>query len=247
MTSHDENTPFPNEYQEAFVEAAIREMRRVLEDPEEDPEEHAAELAAIIGFADDGQVEAAMRFGQIPLYLRGQQDPPPQLTPDGHLMFTASFHVNPSLLTLRFDNQAHASLWLQKTEEGNLLPVPLTAEQQDTLNSYATATAFQLTGLANGELLQYDAHGMGETASSAELLDEIDELSERLAILATALHIRARDSWEDSADDQPDGTFLLTESLAATSHALRNQYHVARVMIEAHPEAHRWEPPEPED
>ena len=221
-------------YRLAYVNAAIREMRRVLDDPESDPTDHALTTAGRIGLAEDNSVEAELLFGDVPMFVNPDNIPDHTETgPAGEIVHVATVRFNDNTLSLRLRNHADATLWLRHPATGQQALVPLTKDQQETLDSYATAAAFHLTGVANGHLLENDAHGLGSTGASAEILAELDRLTSRLDDLTDGLQEQLTALYQDSSFHH-DPLFLISRSLSSHAASARYQYQALTALAESH-------------
>lgn len=223
-------------YRDLFTQAAIDEMQRVLNDPEVDPMEHALELSHIIGIAEDGTVEADMLFGNLPAWLA---EPPSFQTTGEGTAFTAQLRANPAALILRIRNQAHASICYRKPETGEYLQQQISQTQQETLDAYATAASFHLTGAANGELLTTPPDQDAAFASPEHILAQLEEHLDAVAVYAEELLNRASQRQEDN---QGPPAMFLAQGLMQTAYAADTNLTVLRALMEADLDQSRWLP-----
>lgn len=232
------------EFQESVLRATIAEMRRVLDDPETNTVDHAMEAAVTIGDGPDDTVEADLNVGSLPPF--GPPSAPTLADPDTGT-FAISFSLStPATVTMRLTNSATATLHMRDQESGELTQPPLSPEDQETVDRYATAAAFSLTGVANGELMTIDPYSFAESADTDEILEKADELLDNLTLYVQALHQRCEQN--TPAYGQPGATAIaetagtaisaLTDTLSGCS----KQLQLISAFIKADPFTSRWDP-----
>ena len=248
----------PTEYQTAYLKAAIAEMRTTLEDPESDPADHATGITPLVIINEAGDVVADMSFGDLPHVLPNMTRPKPGddvpeiplalSRPDPSrgdvLSQRALYHINPSLIQLRLRNHAHATLWLQDSATGAMLKQDLTPDEQNTVDEYATAIAFDMTGLANGELVNPAPDELAVIDDGPELVRHMLVAAEALQDFTTALAGRAQADFNQSEDDEyePDDLLLMAQNLALLARGTYGAAQIFQSMFHTDPRPDRWTP-----
>ena len=203
------------EFRQKLIQAAIAEMENALDDPgEDDPPQHVQEKAISIDMEDDGAVGVQMVFGEMPAWVT--TDHQTEVT-SSEISGTITLKTNPHTMRLRITSSATATISFQHQETGEWEEQQVTPEQQETLNRYVTQAAFQVTGMANGELLHYNAAENRAAIDGGELLDELETRVEEAALLAEEMANRMEKT--DVDEDDPDYlmAIALTASLRANS------------------------------
>ena len=201
------------EFRQKLIQAAIAEMENALDDPgENDPSQHIQEKATYINMEDDGAIGVQMVFGEMPAWVTTDHQTEVTST---EISGTITLKTNPHTMRLRITNSTAATISFQNKETKKWEEQQITPEQQETLNRYVTQAAFQVTGMANGELLHYNAAENRAAIDGGELLDELETRVEEAALLAEELANRM----EKADVDDPDYlmAIALTASLRANS------------------------------
>ena len=135
---------------------------------------------------------------------------------------------------------ATATLSMRQHDTGEVLWPILSPEDQDTVNRYASAAAFPLTGVANGELMTDDSYGVAETANVEEVLQQAKENLNELFFYSQALRQRAEKNSTEVGPYSAAG--LAVSSFADTISSATKQLELLSAFIEADPESGTWEP-----
>ena len=228
------------EFRERLTQAVIQEMERALQDPEQEPADHAQARAMTIGIANDGSIEANMSFGDLPTWLQDSHEV--EVTPEG-ITGTISFHTNPHTPTLRFQNHATASITFKDPTTGEHQEQPLTEQQQDILDQYATQAAFQLTGVANGELLEEDPTGNRASLNGQELIKALLDRVEEATLLSRELARRAGLPDPDNYDPPILLSIATQAALTTATINLEILHNEISSEIEESGDHSRWDPP----
>ena len=229
------------EYQQALLQAALNEMRRALDDPEADPATHALDLAAFIGENAAGTVQADMTFGDVPPWLATRPGGL-SIREDGKPEFSMGLQVNPSAILLRIQNQATGSVWFRDQLSGDVRQIPLDPGQQQTIDEYARAAAFDLTGVANGRLVEPEPHEIAVSADPQELLDAISEHIEALEEFTQELHDRAEYRTNQDHDGEEDPSLMAARALTLAVHSACNQLTALQTLSRKDLNQERWQP-----
>ena len=225
-----------SEYRQQYTLSIIAEMRRALADPDDNPVDHACRHATTARITDAGAVEVSMSFGQVPTFLATRTTPSD--TRESFVVDTVQ--TNPHTPVIRITSNYSVSLGFTNPESDDFEPHLLSEKQQDILNTYTAAAAFQLTGLANGELLHSDTAHTAPYLDPHEILNSISERLYDALTLATDLNDRAKES-----SDTNDPTANLAQGLVHALSAARSVLApLQRAILDEHkqipPEESRW-------
>ena len=115
------------------------------------------------------------------------------------------------------------------------------ADQQQTIDDYASAISFQILGIANGELLQHDPAANASLLDAAELLHALTQRVEEAAILANELCSRG----QDNTDNQREKTVMAAEALSlmlteANNAATNLELDILEEIEDLIEDEHRW-------
>ena len=117
----------------------------------------------------------------------------------------------------------------------------VSADQQQIIDAYASAVAFRLLGIANGELLQDDPAANASILDAAELMLALHQRVEEAAILADELCSRG----QANAENQTAKTVMTAEALSlilagANNAATNLQLEILEEIADLDEDQHRW-------
>lgn len=213
----------PTEYQEAYLSAAIAEMRRALEDPETDVPQHAREQLFFARDRTGISLEAEMLFGDLPYFIRREK--PPGRDPLGLPPFAAPADLNPSTLTLRITPAAHATAWLKDPGQDELAQQPLTSAQQHTLDQYVSAALMAI----KDAIPEMHSDEFAHVSDPDEIFLELNHLAQAFSDCTRELHHRL-DKHMMEEDQDADGALLLADALHRTGRSATIQMELLESM-----------------
>ena len=174
---------------EALTKANIEVMRKALEDPETDVADHAEDhVTDMIG--NESEMSGWMNF----------KDP-------------VGRDANAMVLTLQL--RARASIGYQGEWAPGVENHPLGPEQQRIADAYATAAAYRLMGMANGDLVETLTEEeleeiLTESGNTGDLREKLGELLRRACNIIEAIVETTEGAGTETA---PEAQRVIRESL----------------------------------
>ena len=186
------------DFEASFTTDIVTELQKALIDPDIDPEQHIQDHTKTIGFKSDGTTEITMTLGELPT----------------------------NSIQFRMRHQATASLWYRNPETNQHEEQVVSPEQQKIIDTYATAVALRILGIAKGEVL--DEYNIVANASILAVDEIMTAITERV-YEATALTKELVHRVHTNEPGQTDRTLMDAEALA---HILAGTKNVATYLQE---------------